>query len=452
MTWTPTVIRQRDGVEVPAESATLTVPEWRGDPDSPTITLRMVRLPARQPSGPPTVFLSGGPGDSAIQWASHPPFFAAFDRVRERTDVILLDQRGAGTSERDLRLPDPGRWPVTTFADGDRLRNAVIQHAVRGSVAFRAQGVALEGYTVEESADDLRDLADALEVDRLNLWGYSYGTHLAQATARRWPDRVQRVALCGFEGPDQTFKLPSQLEAQLDRLDRWAADQGFEAFKARLAAQLARLDDAPVTVEWSSGETVCAGQVGGAVVRQVVAAWSSVSNRIPWLPRLVASLEADRTERLAEAMGQWWKGLRRPLTFYWTDGASGATPERWARIRAEAGTTVLGDAVNEPFPAIALALGVRDLGEGFRSPVVSRLPFLILTGGFDGFTPTANARESLGTLSQARLTEVPGAAHNDLLLCEGAVLSLASFLGEGRDERVEVAALSAPRMATLDAF
>jgi len=450
--WEPTEIALKDGTVVAAEAGTLAVREDRTVPEGSgeRITLRMVKLAARRPVGPPTIFLAGGPGDSGIQWASHPPFYRAFDRIRESTDLILLDQRGSGTSDRDLKLPMPSAWPADGLTNAGAMRNAVVDHAAKAASAWRDRGVPLQAYTVEDSAEDLRDLIDALGMDRANLWGYSYGTHLAQAAVRRMPDRVQRVGMCGFEGPNQTFKLPSQLEAQGRRLDAWAATQGFPELWNRLRAVLDRLDAMPVAVPLTLGGTEGTWPVGGDALRQIVAHWSSVSNRLIWIPRLVHSLEQGRTDRLAEALTLWLKGLRRPLTFYLKDGASGATPERWAQIRAEASQALLGDAINEPFPAVAAALGVRDLGDSFRQSLISPLPFFILTGGFDGFTPGSNVVESQAWLPNARHRAVRGAAHNDLLACPQAVAAMADFLGDGREPDDESWSVALPKMADAD--
>jgi len=85
------------GVE--AETIRFTVPMQRSAPtaDSP-LTLECVRLAASgDPPGDPIVFLTGGPGISAIRQGEG-RLFSLFDSLRAVGDVILLDQRGCGRS------------------------------------------------------------------------------------------------------------------------------------------------------------------------------------------------------------------------------------------------------------------------------------------------------------------------------------------------------------------
>lgn len=56
------------------------------------------------------------------------------------------------------------------------------------------------------------------------------------------------------------------------------------------------------------------------------------------------------------------------------DVASGTSPARLERIRREAATALLGDAINLPFPDIGDGLDLPDAGEAFRgrSPATCR--------------------------------------------------------------------------------
>ncbi|HMM40833.1 MAG TPA: alpha/beta hydrolase [Thermomicrobiales bacterium] len=49
------------------------------------------------------------------------------------------------------------------------------------------------GYTADDMAADLRDLLDALEIDRPALVGHSYGADISLYFAHHYPDRVSRV-------------------------------------------------------------------------------------------------------------------------------------------------------------------------------------------------------------------------------------------------------------------
>src|SRR3546814_17650877 len=69
-----------------------------------------------------------------------------------------------------------------------------------------------------ESAADLEILRQQIGAAKLNLWGISYGTHLALAATRQMGDRIDRVVLASVEGTDQTLKLPARTDDFLERV------------------------------------------------------------------------------------------------------------------------------------------------------------------------------------------------------------------------------------------
>jgi poly(3-hydroxyalkanoate) depolymerase len=71
----------------------------------------------------------------------------------------------------------------------------------RELIAFDAPGVGLSQRTslpvrMSTLARITRDLLDALELDEVDVLGYSFGGALAQELAHRSPDRVRRLVLC----------------------------------------------------------------------------------------------------------------------------------------------------------------------------------------------------------------------------------------------------------------
>src|SRR5829696_6283433 len=64
---------------------------------------------------------------------------------------------------------------------------------------------------------------------------------------------------------------------------------------------------------------------------------------------------------------------------YMMDCASGMSAARRARIKREAGETLLGDLMNDPFPGICEGLNAPDLGDEFRAPVKADVPVLFIS-------------------------------------------------------------------------
>ena len=127
------------------------------------------------------------------------------------------------------------------------------------------------------------------------------------------------------------------------------------------------------------------------------------------------------------------------------DLSSGATAARRAPIELEAAARLLGNAINFPGMTLAPAWGAADLGDGFRQPVRSDVPVLILAGDLDPRTPIENAREIAATLPRASVVVLENATHQFDLFGSPAIRSLlAAFL---RDGAVTASSLELPPIA-----
>lgn len=409
------------------EVGTLSVPEYEGGPGIP---IRLVRLAAPDPAAPTTLFLTGGPGISAVSWAEHAGFRVVFAELAARTHLVLVDQRGTGPSavRIDTVAPDPAEGglvhPLALYRRDAEVR----------LVGLRAREVPPSAYTPLTSAQDLVRVADALAVERVNLLGHSYGTHLAMATARLAPERIGRVGLLGFEGPDHTLKLPSQFDRQLERLDRLSP------------GLLEDLDAVLLGDEWTVKVGRKTYRVGPDGLRHLVAGWSGLSNRFRRLPELLRATRGGDLGPLTKAVEVFFREWPRPTVFFLNDAASGVSPARAARIAAEAPASRLRNAGNLPFPEIRSDWGQVDLGDAYREPLVSDHPFLIVTGSLDGFTPTSNAREGMAALPNAHHIEVENAAHNDLLSAPRTRAAMNRFLADGSPPSFGTDAIAPPSL------
>lgn len=420
---------------------TFTVPANHDTPGDGALRLAYHRMRSPFPQRTPVVFLCGGPGDPGIASLRHGPFRRAFERMAQTRDVILLDQRGCGYSEQDTRCVPPD------LRDG-WLRDEATAMAMLADQAEhtrRVRSLQSAWYTPVQSARDLTFLADALGTDRIHLWGYSYGTHLTQAALKWLPERIDRAVLCGFEGPDQTLKLPSRIQQQVERLDQLARSQNvLPDLMDTMARVHRRLAEEPVTVLQQDGRPVEVGLFG---LQWIMSTWIGVSNRFTRLPALYAALYRGDLRPLERAVQGFAKMLtQKPAVFYLKDAASGATAARLERIAQERSASLLADRCNFPFPQIREAWGQHDLGDAFRAPLQTGHSLFILTGSLDGFTPTENAQESLTALPNAVLSVIDNAAHNDLLTCEAAVEDMTRFLN-GQPVLHQTYALPVPVLA-----
>ena len=217
--WFEPIQTKVDGQAYDGELGRLVVRENRSNQKSNLIELAFVRLKSTaEKPGYPVVYLDGGPGSSAINIARFPEYMRAFQKLREVGDVILLDQRGVGRSKPNLQWLAPQSLPLNVFADKQVALRTFQERAHTAVNHFRSKNVDILAYNNIESAHDVDDLRKALKADRVNLVGFSYGTHLGLACIRYHGAHLNRVALIGTEGPDHTEKLPSTSDASLRRL------------------------------------------------------------------------------------------------------------------------------------------------------------------------------------------------------------------------------------------
>ena len=408
--------------KVEAEFGTLLVPENRSNPQSNRIEVAFVRFKstARNP-GPPIVYLAGGPGGSGIFTAkgSRFPLFMAF---REIADVIAFDQRGTGYSKPNLgcfeRLALQLDVPPTREAAIKALRENS-----KGCASYwrDIQRVDLTGYNTNESADDLEDLRKALGVNQISLWSISYGTHLAFATMRRHPKSINRAILAGTEGPDHTYKLPSNIQKHLEDLAKVIqADpeigKEIPDFLGLMKSVFDRLDAKPETVEITDSNTKLKVKViVNKFVMQFIVAnniGTTVTARFPAL--FYRASKGDFTNPAQVWLNQSRDEIGSAMS-YMMDCASGQTAARRERIASEAKGTLLEDVFNFPFPDICTEWNAPDLGDDFRAPLRSDVPVLFISGTLDARTPVSNAEEYRKGFSNSTHMIIEGAVHSDPL-------------------------------------
>ena len=391
-----------DGQPLVGELGHFTVPENRTRPNGTQIELAFVRFRTTNSSpGVPLVYLVGGPGPSGID---HCVGLATGRRLRvlDQCDVIALDQRGTGRSRPNLEQGQ--HFPFELPLDRPLTRASFVAAyaaAVQRCVAhWQSAGVDLAAYNTRESAADVEDLRRALALDRIQLWGESYGTHLGLAVLRDFPEHISGATLVRVEGPDHTLKLPSTMQRHFEQMALLVAkDDGFaERFPDLLATVrklLAALAEKPVTVEALHQGQKVAITLGPFDLQYWLSNVLGLAFEFRDLPaNLQRLVEGDWSMLAAHALESRRSEVGSAMALM-MDCSSGASPARLRRIAAEANdpANLLGDAVNVPYPDIAAAAGSPDLGEAFRAPFRCDVPVLFVSGAFDARTPPENVAE-----------------------------------------------------------
>ena len=408
--------------KIDAEFGTLLVPENRSNPESNLIELAFVRFKstAKNP-GPPIVYLAGGPGGSGI-FAAKGSRFPLFMALREIGDVIAFDQRGTGFSKPNLGCFDRLSLPLDVAPTREAAIKALRESADSCKSYWRdIQRVDLTGYNTNESADDLEDLRKALGANQISLWSISYGTHLAFAAMRRHPKSIHRAILAGTEGPDHTYKLPSNIQKHLEDLAaaiKADPEIGKEVpdFLGLMKSVFDRLDAQPETVEITDQRTKLKTKVivNKFVLQFIVAnnIGTTVTARFPAL--FYRASKGDFSNPAQVWLNQSRSDIGSAMSGM-MDCASGQTVARREQIAREAKQTLLEDISNFPFPDVCEEWKAPDLGGAFRAPLRSDVPVLFISGTLDARTPVSNAEEYRKGFSNSTHIIIENAVHSDPL-------------------------------------
>ena len=164
----------------------VTVPLDRLNASAGTIDIHYALVPHTDTSRPAVgtiVANPGGPGDAAIANAGR--YLQPLAPLRRDRDLLLIDPRGVGES---------GALGCPSLAAQDPL-SLDIRSLARFCGADLGARAGLYGSAAV--ADDIDAVRAALGLDKLDLWGDSYGTFLMPVYAARHPEHVRSVVLDG---------------------------------------------------------------------------------------------------------------------------------------------------------------------------------------------------------------------------------------------------------------
>lgn len=405
---------------VQAECGHLAVPENPAAPHGRQIDLRIAVVPAistrKRPD--PLFLLAGGPGMAATSfYASVSPVFALIHRDR---DIVLVDQRGTGGSNAlDCESSDEDLYQSTTadiVAAAQRCLRMLGAHA---DVRF---------YTTSLAVQDLDRVRAALGYDRIDLYGSSYGTIVAQQYVRRFPDRVRSVILDGVVPPQLALGATSALDAQAalsSIFSRCVQQPACHAHFGDPAAAYRQVRDQlaghPVWVDLTD-------PTSGEPYRLQFTSFhlAMVLRLASYTPELAALLpldlhEAGASDNFGPLAGQFLlidrvygdaiaEGMNNSVVcsedvpFYSVD----------AEERAELAKTFLGTSQLDGLEAVCGVWPRGPVDPDLHRPLHSDVPALLLSGGNDPITPPRYAAQAVRGFTRGLSLVIRGFGHGQL--------------------------------------
>jgi pimeloyl-ACP methyl ester carboxylesterase len=134
----------------------------------------------QSPSRGTIVAVEGGPGYPSI--GSRALYRALYAPLLATRDLLLVDNRGTGASDA---------------IDCEPLQRAPLMRLRDVTRCGRELGRTADLFGTGIAADDMAAILDALEVDKVDLYGDSYGTSFVEAFAGRHPRAVRSIVLDG---------------------------------------------------------------------------------------------------------------------------------------------------------------------------------------------------------------------------------------------------------------
>jgi pimeloyl-ACP methyl ester carboxylesterase len=436
--------------KTPARCGTLTVFENRAARTGRTIALHFVILNAKTPSKRAIFWNPGGPGASAVAAA---PFIADgvvskyLTTLRDRYNIVLLDNRGTGAShplQCDLSPPaHPSYYFLQIWPDA-LLKSCRARHAVDTD---------LSAYATIAAADDLDDVRAALGYPKIVLDGGSYGTRFYLAYIRQHPAHVESALLEGV-APPHFLIIPLEdaagFQMAMDHLSAAcsrdsACNAHFPDFGRHFAALARRFADGPVRARIHNATTkryetvLLSKEVFADRLRQTLYSVKTAAY-VPFIVERAHNGDYVPLGAMIEATTQGLAGIVAVglnLSVTCAEDIPFITEADVARTSAG---SLEGDARVRAQQRACRIWNVRAVPAGFVEPVHSNAPILMVSGSDDPATPPSYATDALRYLPNAAQLLIRGASHGTTLECSDRLK--VAFVLAGSAKGLDLAACS----------
>ena len=416
---------------VAAECGSLSVAENPEDAASRRITLQIARVPAisRRKRPDPLFVLAGGPGMAAS--AFYAMAAPAFERIHRDRDIVLVDQRGTGKSNPlSCELDDDALYRATDAEIAAETRRCLKGLSAQADVAW---------YTTSIAVRDLDRVRAALGYERIDLYGVSYGTRVAQHYLRRFPQHTRAMILDGVVPTQLALGPATALDAEsalIDILARCARDPACRNRFGDPRVAYHNVRDAlaahPVAVSLADPTT-------GEPAHLEFTAYhlAAVLRLASYTPEQAALLplilhDASEARDFAPLAAQFLLVNRSygEIVAYGMHNTVVCTEDvpfydMKAVDRARLAQTYLGAAQLDGLLTVCKIWPRGPIDADFHAPLRSDLPVLLLSGTDDPVTPPAYAEQAGRGFTHSLHVVLPGFGHGQLAApCVDRVMAL----------------------------
>jgi len=381
------------------------------------IRLHYIRVKSTAASTRATIYLDGGPGGDGqgiLDYAAYlgPSFL---NGLLIDGDFLVIGQRGTALSMPFLDCQTENCSDFAAKAD-------------------------LPSYNTAYNADDVDDLRSALGIDKLNVYGISYGSRLGLEVLRRHGDHVRAAVIEGLV-PAQIHwpaAIPASFYSALTGLNASCTDAGacgtmFGNLVNKFISGVDTLNGNPVSIQVNGSPVTVDGYTYAYLLFRMFYSRSTY----PYLPLMINDLAIRRTDRISNFLAMYLGndsggGISTGLYYGVVCGELYNPPDDNAPAAANVGVpTAIVDLYGGSFYGLESTCASwpkHNLQSTLAQPVVSSVRTLVSSGRLDPITPPSFGDIAAANLSDRVVVVHENSGHGATLQSPCGAQNLKAFL------------------------
>ena len=391
----------------------------------------------------PLVFFAGGPGQGSLDVGAF--VNVAFNELHENRDIVLIDQRGMGSSHPlDCESDED-----VSFLLSDEERASIGRENLQQCLLELDADVTK--YTQDIANEDIHDILLALGYDRVNLYGGSWGTRSALLYNHQFPEHVRSVILDGTAPLENKVPLYANADAERalqalfqDCTNDANCQAAFPNLEQDFNLVLDSLGESGIEVtlnDSTSGEETTFLLTRSTFVNaiRVILYTPQISRLIPTIIEQGKNGDFRAMSAIMDALeGDAGITVGAQMTILCAEDYPRMSGQE---IAAEAGNGFVADAFVEVFLNGCSVWPQAPLPEIYSQDLSSEVPTLILSGEIDPVTPPRWGNRTAEVMTNSLHLVAPNTGHN--VAPVGCAPDLmAQFVNEGTVDNIDGSCLN----------
>lgn len=363
------------------------------DPNSEAVKLFVVKLGSTSPEplSDPLLIINGGPGGSSIDLLIELASLNLFQKILNKRDVIVLDQRGTGRSS-PLHCDELSENQLQI----ENKDITLLTEKCLAELSFDPQF-----FSTAAAIKDIEALRIQLNYSKVNVYGVSYGTRVAVEYARLFPESVRSLILDGVVppmlslGPDIAVNSQRALDAVFEQCkNSLPCKQAFPDLQDQFTRLTKTLKQAPIRTEVRNPKS---GEITElmleyehlALVVRMSLYNPEMRSLLPLLIHRAAAADdfigiaASALQLLEQLSDSISNGMHNSVVCT-EDAPYYQNDEELTRASED---TFMGSGFYQGLIDICSVWPIGVSNDETKSPFISEIPSLILSGEFDPVTP-----------------------------------------------------------------